>query len=129
VAGAFASGKHAIAECDRCGFRLPYKKLRALTINQIKTKILVCNACWVPDQPQLMVGRYPVVDPQALRDPRPDKSYFASGLSTDGYPSQGSRQIYWGFNPVGFANPLALTGLPDTLQAVVSIGTVAVTTS
>lgn len=125
----FASGKHAIAECDRCAVRMPYRKLKALTINLTKTSILVCDQCWEPDQPQLLVGRYPVVDPEALKDPRPDNSYFASGLNTNNNPSEGSRVIYWGFNPVGFANPLGLTGLSDTLQSRVSVGTVIVTTS
>ena len=32
---AYASGKHAIAECDRCGFRYKLKQLKQLTI---KTK-------------------------------------------------------------------------------------------
>ena len=35
------------------------------------TGLLVCGECWDPDQPQLQLGRFPVSDPQALRNPRP----------------------------------------------------------
>jgi len=89
----FASGKNAISECDRCGQRF---KLSVLKTEIIKTKnynLLVCPACWDPDQPQLQLGMFPVDDPQALRNPRPDRSYVASGLDTLGYPSGGSRDI------------------------------------
>ena len=77
----FASGKKAIAECDRCGFRFKLKELRQLVIKTKNVNILVCGECWEPDQPQLQLGMYPVDDPQALRNPRPDKSYRLSGLS------------------------------------------------
>ena len=43
--------------------------------------ILVCPTCWEPDQPQLSLGLYPVNDPQAVRNPRPDVSYVTSGNS------------------------------------------------
>jgi hypothetical protein len=71
----FASGKHAIAQCDRCDQRF---KLKILKTEIIKTKnynLLVCPECWDPDQPQLQLGMFPVDDPQALRNPRPDRSY------------------------------------------------------
>ena len=35
------------------------------------TGLLVCSECWDPDQPQNQLGRFPVSDPQALRNPRP----------------------------------------------------------
>jgi hypothetical protein len=38
-----------------------------------KTGLLVCEECWDPDHPQNHLGREPVNDPQALRNPRPDK--------------------------------------------------------
>jgi hypothetical protein len=81
----FASGKNAISECDRCGQRF---KLKVLKTEIIKTKnynLLVCPECWDPDHPQLQLGMYPVDDPQALRNPRPDRSYTVSGLLADGY--------------------------------------------
>lgn len=72
----FASGKWSIAECDRCGFRYKLKQLRELVIKTKNVNILVCNECWEPDQPQLLLGMYPVDDPQAVRNPRPDFSGY-----------------------------------------------------
>jgi len=113
----FASGKHAIAECDRCGFQYKLKELRELIVKTKNINILVCPSCWEPDQPQLQLGMYPVDDPQALRDPRPDTSYSQS------------RDIQWGWGPVGLNNPLGLSGLKDNLVATGQVGTVTVTTS
>lgn len=124
----FASGKWAIAECDRCAQRYKLKQLKRLTIKTKNVNILVCPECWEPDQPQLQLGMYPVDDPQALRDPRRDNSYYQSGLNVNGYPSDGSRMIQWGWNPVGLNDPLGLSGLPNTLLAVGSVGTVTVQT-
>lgn len=131
----FASGKNAIAECDRCGFRYKLKDLKKLTIKTKQVNIKVCKTCWEPDQPQLQLGMYPVDDPQALREPRPDVSYTQSGytglqLTTDtdfGQPGEGSRVIQWGWNPVGGAraydNPLT----PNNLVSVGVVGTVTIT--
>jgi len=144
VSTKFASGKWAIAECDRCGFRYKLKQLKKLVIKTKNVNLLVCPTCWEKDHPQLLLGMYPVVDPQAIENPRPDNSYYQSGLnglqiftvnpsnpeSSDsfGTPSEGSRQIYWGWNPVGFDNPLQLTGLVDTLVGRGAVGVVSVTT-
>lgn len=124
----FASGKIAIAQCDRCGFRYKLKELRSLVVKTKNVNILVCRSCWEPDHPQLQLGMYPVDDPQALRNPRPDNSYYQSGINDNGYPGQGSRVIQWGWNPVGFSNPLAIPSLPDTLQATGAVGSVTITT-
>lgn len=124
----FASGKRAIAECDRCGQRYKLKQLRKLVIKTKLTNILVCPECWEPDHPQLQLGMYPVDDPQALRDPRRDNSYFQSGIDDDGYPGEGSRVIQWGWNPVGLNNPLGLSGLVNMLEAQGEVGTVTVQT-
>ena len=70
----FSSGKFAIAECDRCGQRYKLKQLKKLVVKQQIKNILVCPECWEPDQPQLSLGMYPVDDPQAVRNPRPDTS-------------------------------------------------------
>jgi hypothetical protein len=128
VPNRFASGKKAIAECDRCGQRYKLKELKQLVIKTKNVNILVCHTCWEPDQPQLQLGMYPVDDPQALRNPRPDVSYLQSGLNTDGFPSEGSRVIQWGWNPVGLNDPLGLSGLPNTLLGQGQVGTVTVTT-
>ena len=68
----FASDRNAISECDRCGFRYKRKELKELIIKTKNVNILVCPECWEPDQPQLLLGMFPVDDPQAIRNPRPD---------------------------------------------------------
>ena len=60
-------------------------------------------------------------DPQAIRDPRPDRSLGEAG-------SNSSRQIQYSFNPVGAGrDPFGLT--PNSLVATGKIGTVTVTTT
>ena len=127
MANQFASGKHAIAECDRCGQRYKLSELRKLVIKQQIKDIKVCPNCWDPDQPQLSLGLYPVNDPQALRDPRPDVSYKNSGLDSIGSISGGSRIFQWGWNPVGGARDDGLT--PNNLAPEGQVGSVTVTTT
>ena len=125
----FASGKFAIAQCDRCDQRF---KLSVLKTEIIKTKtynLLVCPACWDPDQPQLQLGMFPVDDPQALRNPRPDRSYVISGLLADGELGGGSRIFQWGWNPVGGASGFDTLLTPNNLVLAVELGTVTVTTT
>ena len=124
----FASGKHAIAECDRCGFQYKLKKLKPLVIKTKNVNIIVCPTCWEKDHPQLQLGMYPVDDPQALRNPRPDNSYYQAGLNNAGNPTDGSRVIQWGWNPVGLNDPLGLSGLVNVLEAHGQVGTVTVQT-
>jgi hypothetical protein len=125
MANQFASGKFAIAECDRCGQRFKLKDLKKLIIKQTLKDIKVCSACWEPDQPQLSLGMYPVDDPQALRDPRPDVSYKNSGINSIGSISGGSRIFQWGWNPVGGARDDGLT--PNDLAPSCVVGKVTVT--
>jgi hypothetical protein len=127
MANQFASGKHAIAECDRCGQRYKLRELRKLIVKQQVKDIKVCPSCWDPDQPQLSLGMYPVNDPQALRDPRPDVSYKNSGLDSIGSISGGSRIFQWGWNPVGGARDDGLT--PNDLAPSCLVGSVTVTTT
>jgi len=129
VGNRFAAGKHAISECDRCGQRF---KLKVLKTEIIKTKnynLLVCPACWDPDHPQLQLGMYPVDDPQALRNPRPDRSYVVSGLLADGESGGGSRIFQWGWNPVGGSQGVDAVLTPNNLAMAVEIGTVTVATT
>lgn len=121
----FSSGKYSIAQCDRCGFRYKLKELKRLIIKTKNVNILVCHECWEPDQPQLSLGLYPVNDPQAVRNPRPDLGYYESGPGGDG----GSRVIQWGWNPVGLNNVLGIPDIPDYLQADGEVGAVTVTTT
>lgn len=118
----FASGKNAIAECDVCGFRYKLKQLKALVIKTKNVNILACPECWNPDQPQLQLGLYPVDDPQAIRNPRPDLSYFAQGNNGAG----GSRMIQWGWAPIGGARSDDAGLTPNTLVAQCSVGDVTV---
>jgi hypothetical protein len=136
----FSSGKNSIAECDRCGFRFKLHELRKEIIKTKNYNLLVCKICWDPDQPQLQLGMYPVDDPQGVRDPRPDLSYYQSGNtglqialtnSTDedaaGLPSGGSRVFQWGWNPVGGARGFYTLLTPNYLVLAAEVGTVTVT--
>jgi len=130
----FASGKNSIAECDRCGFRYKLKELKKLTIKTKQVTIKVCPTCWEPDQPQLQLGMYPVQDPQAVREPRPDNSYRQSGytglqltLNTDfGDPSGGSRVFQWGWYPVGGSRSDDVGLTPNALTSPAQIGSVTI---
>ena len=117
----FASGRNALAECDICGFRFYLRELRSLIKRGNDTNIKACPQCWNPDHPQLKLGEFPVDDPQAIRTPRPDRSLGDAG-------STSSRQIQYGFNPVGVGrDPFGLT--PNDLVAKGEVGTVTVTTT
>lgn len=71
MAGAFASARIALGNCDRCGFQYLLKELRSEVVNLEETDVKVCPECWDPDNPQTQLGRYFFSDPQALRNPRP----------------------------------------------------------
>lgn len=121
MANQFASSNKAIAYCDVCGFQYKLKELKSLVVKNRDTNIKACPECWNSDQPQNMLGEFPVHDPQALRDPRPDQSLGYAGATS-------SRDIQWGWNPVGGGNdPFGLT--PNNLVATGSVGTVTVTTT
>jgi hypothetical protein len=143
MANQFSSGKHSIAECDVCGFRYKLTELKPLVIKTKQVNILACPTCWDPDHPQLQLGMYPVEDPQAVRNPRRDQSYWQSGktgLQVDVYPATdddlsfgvpagGSRDYQWGWMPVGFQNALVGNNIQNDLLATGQVGTVTVTTS
>lgn len=123
----FASGKRAIAECDICGFRYKLTVLRKQVWAGQVINTKVCPSCWSPDHPQLLLGKYPVEDPQAVREPRPDNSYYQSGPLANGSLGMGSRDIQWGWNPVGGGNAAINPMTPNTLVATGYVGTVTVT--
>ena len=112
----YASGQNAIAICDVCGFQYKLRQLKELIVKNEKTNIKACPECWEPDQPQNRLGEFPVDDPQAIRNPRPDSAELAV-----------SRDIQWGWDPVGLNDPFGLT--PDNLEGRGAVGTVTVTTS
>jgi hypothetical protein len=85
---------------------------------------------------------YPVDDPQGVRDPRPDLSYYQSGNTglqivltnssaqdAVGLPSEGSRIFQWGWNPVGGSQVFDDALTPNYLVLNVEVGTVTVTTT
>ena len=128
----FASGKYAIAQCDRCNFRYKLKQLKSLVIKTKNVNILVCPECWEKDQPQLQLGMYPVYDPQAIRNPRVDSNSYRqagfNGLRVEpvnddssidelGTITMGSRIIQWGFNPVGGSRSFDAALTPNDLVA------------
>ena len=135
----FASGKHAIAEGDRCGQRYKLKVLKKQVVKTKTYNLLVCPTCWDPDHPQLQLGMYPVDDPQGLRDPRKDLSYYQSGatglqltstpgtaVDADGVPAEGSRVIQWGWAPVGGARGSDAGLTPNALTSRGVVGSVTI---
>ena len=138
----FASGKWAIAQCDRCDQRFKLKVLKREIIKTKNYELLVCPECWDPDQPQLQLGMYPVDDPQGLRNPRPDRSYVTSGttglqiingnstsIEAQGFQGEGSRDIQWNWNPVGGAALDDADLTPNYLALSVEIGTITISTT
>jgi hypothetical protein len=122
----FASGKNSIAMCDRCGARFKLTELRKEIIKTKTYNLLVCSSCWDPDQPQLQLGMYPVDDPQAVRNPRNDTTYVTAGVNSAGNLTGGSRDIQWGWQPVGGASLFDVVLTPNYLVGVTSVGTVTV---
>lgn len=71
---AYAYGKKAYGFCDKTGFRYPLKDLVWEYKDGHRTGMRVGKDVVDPDHPQNFLGRVRVVDPQSLRDPRPDTS-------------------------------------------------------
>lgn len=91
----YAQGRLAFGFCDTCGQRYDLRELKVQIVAGRATNIKNCFECLDKDHPQYFLGRVPINDPQALRNPRPDTSQVES------------REL-WGWNPVG--NPAALVG-------------------
>jgi hypothetical protein len=125
----FSSGKNAVAMCDRCGQRYKLTELKKEVQKQRMFNLLVCQQCWDPDHPQLMLGTFPVDDPQGVRNPRVDTTYNVAGPMPDGYNSGGSRSIQWGWAPVGGSSGFDAPLTPNYLVGTTSVGTVTVAVS
>ena len=125
----FASGKRAIAMCDICGQGYKLKQLKTEVIKTKNVNILACPECWSPDHPQLQLGMFPVDDPQALRNPRRDTTYIQGGQNVAGFPTGGSRDIQWGWAPVGGASSFDVGLTPNNLVLTVQIGAVTIATT
>tara|TARA_R110000824_G_scaffold279279_1_gene467510 strand:- start:560 stop:1063 length:504 start_codon:yes stop_codon:yes gene_type:complete len=82
----YASNKYAMGISDRSGAAYRLKDMR-----KEWTGMLVGKDEWEPKQPQLMVVKTPA-DPQALRNPRPDRTEPAVEvlLSGDAFKSSSS---------------------------------------
>ena len=141
MANRFANGRKSYGFCDLCSFRFDLKKLKNLVVKTKQTQIKACPQCWTPDQPQLQLGMYPISDPQAIRDPRPDTNTWyqsgANGLQVDptpgtgplqdGFPGEGMLVIQWGWNPIGGAQGFVDPLTPNTLVGRGEVGTVTIT--
>ena len=101
----FASGKHAVGICDRCGFEYKLHDLKPEVVDLHVTGLLVCPECWDPDQPQLQLGRWPVSDPQAIRNPRPpqglEQSRYGDALRYDFLTSDDGFNLNYNGTSVG----------------------------
>ncbi len=84
----FARGRYALGTCDMCAGVYLLSELRPEIYNLRPTGFLVCEECWDLDNPQLQLGRFPINDPQALRNARVDTNLIQS------------REL-WGWSPVG----------------------------
>jgi len=123
----FANGAKSFGFCDRCGFRFDLKKLKNEVIKTKRTAIKSCPQCWSKDHPQLLLGSFPVSDPQAIRDPRPDtNTWYASGQTALGTIGEGSRVIQWGWAPVGGSSGFDAPLTPNDLVGVGYVGTVTI---
>lgn len=74
----YASGKKAFGFCDRTGFRYKLRDLVPQIEDGRPNGMLVGRDVLDEDQPQLQLGRIRTDDPQALRDPRPDRGQAES---------------------------------------------------
>ena len=142
MANTYASGKYALAECDRCGQRYKLKELKKEIVKTRLFNLKVCPECWDPDQPQLSLGMYPVSDPQAIKEPRPDTSYITSGtnglqitgtnstaIDALGYQEDGSRIFQWGWNPIGGSRAGDAGLTPNYLVLNLVLGNVTISTT
>tara|TARA_R110000824_G_scaffold55210_2_gene152202 strand:- start:2895 stop:3239 length:345 start_codon:yes stop_codon:yes gene_type:complete len=110
----YAAGKKAFGFCDRTGFRYLLKDLVPQIENGRPNGLLVGRDVVDEDQPQLQLGRLKTLDPQALRNPRPDTGQAES------------RKLY-AFDPVGGGNS-ALGGRTVGLDITAVAGKVTVST-
>lgn len=127
MANRFANGAKAFGFCDYCNFRFSLKKLKNEVVKTKQTQIRACPQCWSKDHPQLQLGMYEISDPQALRDPRPDRNtWYQSGTLANGSIGEGSRVIEWGWNPVGGSSGFTAALTPNALAPQGLVGTVTV---
>ena len=110
----YAKGKYAFGFCDKTGFRYRLNDLVPQIVNGRPTGWLVGRDVVDEDQPQLQLGRLKMSDPQALRNPRPDRAEAES------------RKVY-AWDPVGGGNT-ALGSRTVGLDITAEVGKVTVST-
>jgi len=89
--------------CDRCGFQFKLTNLRKEIVKTKTFNTLVCPDCFDPDQPQLQLG------------------------NAQGFTTGGSRDIQWGWAPVGGSRFFDDALTPNDLVLTLELGTVQVT--
>ena len=85
---AYARGKKALGQCDRCGFTCKLSELQYEIFDSKRNGLRVCYECLDEDQPQLKLGELNIVDPQNLYNPRVDSGEVES-------------TSYYAFDPIG----------------------------
>jgi hypothetical protein len=101
----YARGSKALGICDRTGFQYKLSDLVYETKNGTRTGLRVGKDIADGDHPQNFLGRLRIVDPQSLREPRPDTNRLQSlGL--------------FGWRPVGHPE-VKLTGAVGTVTVVI----------
>jgi hypothetical protein len=103
----YARGRNAFGFCMRCGFRAPLGALTDQVVATKQTGLLVCSDCLDDDHPQLLLGRYRIHDPVALRRPSPPVEY-----EIDTPPGAYGRRLGVDFL-LGFSRLSGTTDTPD----------------
>lgn len=107
----YTKAKKAFGFCDKTGFRYPLSQLVTEIRNGIPTGFKVGFDVVDPDQPQNFLGRIRINDPQALRDPRPERKIEPFTFK---YPALDQETL----EPFGPPDPLHVT--PGTVTIVIS---------
>ena len=81
----YSTHNKGLGICDRCGAQYKLRQLKEQTIKLKPSGLLVCKSCLDVDHPQLQQGMYPVIEKQAIRNPRPDTGNEASRELTGTY--------------------------------------------
>jgi len=115
MSASFAAGRIAVGLCDRCGWQYLLRELTDQTVDRKKTGLLVCGPCLDEDHPQYRLGETPVFDPQALRDPRPDKRTDVTNnpVFSGTYTPSGAPIFTTNITPL--VGTLATTGIAPTV--------------
>ena len=74
----YATGKHAVGQCQRCGFKYKYRELR----QDGDSNLIVCKDCYDEEHPA--DRPVPTHDDIALYKPAPDLDAAAANVITGG---------------------------------------------